>query len=735
MGKRKRRRSRRESTKPPSAPPMFIRAVERHSQAAQEMASGTPPKVAIEMRRQALRALIAPADPVLVLGHLLNSEVPIDPENYRETAHEGLAYVAELVAAEVLLRPSSPPRSAETTPPLDGNFLDEVRRLTQEAMSFEVFQRYRNAGALGDPAGKARGSAALQHLMMRSPGWPWQEHDVLRSLFGPEHIDVAIRDSLGFGVADAIACCEVMTTLLPSRSYAHMQQARNEADEVNDGHPARRWAHSQLSGWDRIPEAKQDLLAIGLWALNTIGDAYVMQPSDLAAAADISEEAAVAYLGAMSQPMGQDEVDWFAMAESLRERPWIDLGDRGYVLTIPGNDLWALRGMFEQQLKSSESYRRHRGSWLEQRAAKHLEDALHPDEIWRGVRFSYEDAEGAAVEGEIDALLRVGDVALVVEAKSATMRLGARRGGEALLKHLDQNLRKAIEQGNRALEGLADEASLTVRGKPISLSERIREVHLILVTLDDLSAVAPVLWELRGTRYVPEATAIPWVVTLHELDLVCQTVEWPTQFIHFLRRRARLNAHQRHVASDELDWWMHYLTAGLYFDDEEDEGPVRFMSLTDPLDAWVLHDQGIRENPEPKPRMNLDDDARRFLDLLSNERPPGWVAGSCMFLEINGASRKRVWQEISRLRKRASARDRVQRFTLGFSESHPPQMICGVVVPDQASKDLSTYLRHLADERLKELGTQRVLGIGVCSSSSRPYDALLIFNETWRPNE
>lgn len=708
-----------------------MRAVERFSAAAEEIRAGTPPAVGIESRRQALRALIEHIDPVHLLGQVLNSEVPLDPETYRESDHEGLAYVAEMVAAEVVLRPRNS-RSPETSPPMDANFLDEVRRLTQEAMSFEVLRRYQRAGAFESPAGKARASAAAQHLMLRNPGWAWQEHEVLRGLFGADHIASELRAALGFGVEEAIACSEAMVATVPRKTFEHMQNVRAQVPNFNDKHPAYRWASDYLPGWEKAPGEQQGLFIMGLWALNTIGEAYVMAPDDLAAAADVSVDVATAYVKALSLPMGQQEEDWFRMAEAVRERPWICLADDAYLLTVPGNDLWALRGVFEQQLKGSERYRRHRAAWLERRAMRLLEEALAPDEAWQGVCFSFEDSEGNAVAGEIDGLLRIGDVALIVEGKSATLRPGARRGGEALLKHLDENLRKAIEQGGRALDALSGDARLTVKGRPITLGEPIREVHPIVVTLDDLSSVAPVIWQLQGTKYVPENSALPWVVTLHELDLVCRTIEWPAQFVHFLRRRARLNSYRRHIASDELDWWMHYLAAGLYFDDDPDEGPERFTSMTDPLDAWVLYDQGERDTPAPKPSMNLDDATREYLDLICRERPPGWVAGACILLEVNGASRVNLWKEAARLRERAQSRDKVQRFTLGFEDSNPPQLICFVAVPDEAKNHLSVYLRHLVEERLDELGKQRVLGMGQASSTNRPYDALVIVDQAWR---
>jgi len=226
--------------------------------------------------------------------------------------------------------------------------------------------------------------------------------------------------------------------------------------------------------------------------------------------------------------------------------------------------------------------------------------------------------------------------------------------------------------------------------------------------------VAPVLWQLAGTRVMPPGVTIPWVVMLYELEHVCATIEWPAQFVHFLRRRARLNARGGLSATDELDWWMHYLSRGLYF---EGEGEIRLASHTDPLDAWVLFDKGIRERPAPKPQMMLDKSTRSALDYLDRERPGGWVAATCTLLEPAGEVRRKLWKDVQKLRRQARERQKVQRMTLFFEETTEPMLICSVVVPDSNSQFLLEHLENCVAERVEEHGPQRVLGLGhiVCS--------------------
>jgi hypothetical protein len=504
----------------------------------------------------------------------------------------------------------------------------------------------------------------------------------------------------------------------------------HEAVGSTHGGCAHRWATAALHSWEEAgPERARALAITALWALNCVGDVLLLDEDSLATAAAVDPAIAAAFLSKLSQAPGQADNDWFRMAEAVRFHPFIDYGADGYMPTVVGNELWALRGVFERALAKDDPYTRHRGRWLERRAGELLARPLAPEHVHFSVDFEYDD-DGERIEGEIDALLICGDTAIMIEAKGATMRPGARRGGEAFINHLRDNITKASEQGARAIRALAEPGSIRKDGVPIELPT-VREVHPIVVTLDDLSSAAPILWQFQGTRVMPEGVTIPWVVTLYELDLVASTVEWPAQFVHFLRRRSRVNQLGHLVASDELDWWMHYLLIGLYFEDEDHEAPIRLLSHTDPLDAWVLYERGMRTTPAEKPSMRLDKTSREFLDLLCEERPPAWISAACMLLDINADARKKLWKAIDKLRPLARQRRRPQRGTFGFQSAPDPMMICAVVVPNENRNRLSDVLEDLVETRVNELGLQRVLGIAVTVGSRRPYEALGVLDRKW----
>jgi hypothetical protein len=696
-----------------------------------ELQSGADLDVAVRRRRDELRSLIEPYDAVHLLGQVSRGEMPLDADTYIESEHPGRSYVVELTAAELLTR-AGRAGAREHTPAIDAHPLREIRNLTHEAVLLESFRRYRSAGAFASPEGAARGRAAMQNLMLRNPGWPWQEHAVLRGLFSQSRFSDVLKRELGFDAEDAIRFAEAPLSLLPRLMHEHMATFGAPAEVVDERHPGFAWASEALGGWQATPVEEQAFFMPVVWALNTVGDSMLLSSAVLAEAADVEESAAGSYLDVLSQRFGQaSDEDWFAAAERVRYQPYVRVSDDAYMLTVPGNDLWALRGLFETRLKQKKAYIVHRGRWLEERAGELLARAVSPDEQYPSVDFSFEDDGGKSVSGEIDQLLRCGDTVLAVEAKSATLRPGARRGGDALISHLRENVTKAAKQGTDAREALRRQGTILLSdGERLIFGEPVREFHPIVVTLDDLSSVAPVLWELEGTRVMPDGVTLPWVVTLHELEQICDLTDWPVQLIHFLRRRSRLNQLGGLTASDELDWWMHYLTYGLYFEDRDPSVRQRLLSLTDPIDAWNLWKHGERNHEAPRPTMNLDARTRAFLDLICAERPNGWVPAACTFLDTHGDARREFWKQVQRLKARGRRREMTQRLTHGY-ETDDPFTICAAVVPPAAEERVLDALRRLVDQRRAELNFQRALGIGVATESSRPYDALVVYEHAW----
>jgi hypothetical protein len=101
---------------------------------------------------------------------------------------------------------------------------------------------------------------------------------------------------------------------------------------------------------------------------------------------------------------------------------------------------------------------------------------------------------------------------------------------------------------------------------------------------------------------------------------------------------------------------------------------------------------------------------------------------------VSADSRERVHREMRDGRKRSLQRGKVQRGTLGFHGVPGGLLLTWVIVPDDGATVLRSHLEEYVAERLQEHGLQRVLGLGITASTTRPYDALLVCERSlWAP--
>jgi hypothetical protein len=238
-----RARQRRGDGSPPPLPKGLLQTFATADALLPELQSGADLREAVGKRRAELGALVELYDAMHLLAHVSLSEATLDADTYRESDNTGLAYVVELVAAQLLTRPGRA-GSQEHSPPLDAHVTAEVRRLTHEAALLESFRRWRATGSSADPESAARGRAAMHHLMLRNPGWPWQEHGVLRGLFDDPRFAAALQEELGFTAEDAIQCTDALSLMLPRQLQEHLHAAGAPAKRFDERHPAFAWASS-----------------------------------------------------------------------------------------------------------------------------------------------------------------------------------------------------------------------------------------------------------------------------------------------------------------------------------------------------------------------------------------------------------------------------------------------------------------------------------------------------------
>jgi hypothetical protein len=247
----------------------------------------------------------------------------------------------------------------------------------------------------------------------------------------------------------------------------------------------------------------------------------------------------------------------------------------------------------------------------------------------------------------------------LVEAKAGSVTQPARRGAAASLKTDLQKLvgdaysqalraKKYIRETDQPIFSLADGSCVQVT------KEKIDRIFMVSVTLDTLDTFVANISQFPDFGLFEEGD-FPWAISLTDLRVISELVEFPSQFIHYLTRRFKINLHGHVQTHDELDWFGMYLHDGLYFEDtlNDNDAPdmIFVQSATTNFDDYYFYVTGQRKTPVPKPTQPMPQIMHQMLVELENYCPERYLEVACAFLDMSFTARESFVELFTRQRE------------------------------------------------------------------------------------
>ena len=199
-----------------------------------------------------------------------------------------------------------------------------------------------------------------------------------------------------------------------------------------------------------------------------------------------------------------------------------------------------------------------------------------------------------------------------------------------------------------------------------------------------------------------------WAVALNDLRVVVDILDSPTVFLHFITRRLDINAIRKIHTRDELDYLMHYVERGLFFQEQNAPGESEEVMITDStqsLEQYYRRVAGISAfGKKPKPK--IPGKVRRFVEMLETQRPRNFVSACLAILDFDTPNQiellKKPQDQLSLLR-----RDKTVAYGLSFCANLESK--CGVALAtahhSEAVREaiLGRAIAHCRSESLDEL--------------------------------
>ena len=670
-----------------------------------------------------LEALLLKHNTFDLLANLTISQLANDPETYKEVSHQGMAMIVEYAALLYLRHPFN----VGTGLPIDGETLAEVEnrvRYISVILSLYHASEAEPKGAEEDWSVEEtldffRHRTLLQEMIVRNPGYPHHQEQRLKSLFDAR--EDWFGKNLGFDVGDLLRINGQLEELINESFHNCRDQAQEKAEELIS---LLEVARVQEKKGLPIPDDKvsalpagfiPQLLALpkrqahnnlrqltGMWLFSSLGNyGFSFTAQEVTDFCDLPLERVEAILRYFSldfvRPASGDQKtaspapeDFrFSPTHKLKTHPFLQHEGR-YLYPLPGSLIWAIQPRLEESLNPKSeasvngdkivwaSYDRHRADYLEKESLRLLGATLRTDKVYS--KLFYPTLENGKIEkAELDGLIVFDDHIFLVEAKAGSLIPAARRGAKKSLKTAFKELfGKAHSQARRAqrfIEETETPIFTTEDKKQIAVDKsRAPQIHLITATLESLDSFNAVLHRVAQTGVLEEGP-LPWAVSLDVLRVICEINEFPSQLLHYLKRRQRLNDLPKMDAHDELDWFGLYLTNGLYFEggserDKEmaDASLVMFGSATTEFDDFYLHEAGARRTSAPKPVQPMPSLFRKIVLELEEQKSHGHSEVVIQLLEWSYDVREDFCRFFKATAEKTRSDGRLHNFTLASKE-------------------------------------------------------------------
>lgn len=575
---------------------------------------------------------------------------------------------------------------------------------------------------LKEPLGPLAGEFLAYEVSVRGRQYESIAAELNSALLSDPGVEAILKGVLGFTLGDVREVRTAGVDLLNERFFGARDRA---GDAVQSG--------AGIEGIDR-----DGFVADMNLMLNECRLFGSVSASEITSRTDLEESVVAATLDFFSakrpEPGAKNPIAEFV--DGRRPLPWGAIADDDGCLILTGflgED--ELRRDIERGLigasqgggaaaKAWAKYDRRRAAFAEGRAADQIgsllggasptwlgQKYLGPEDLGDDGKFARDSvpAERAGRGYESDCLFVVDGVAFCIEVKAGAVTDKSRSGhAQRLATDLEKTLKEGNEQAQRLAELIRGNGGVwTPEGDWLDLAE-VREIHSVIVMLDDMGPLSLSMNELADQGVIA-SDEVPWIVSLHDLQVIGLVLDHPAQFLDFLRRRRGRKLATMLSGGDELDVLMWFIDGGMYFDPDPedvaeqlpigiptrpvdkkrfDEQPrVHLGTLTDSLDAWMYGEEGLSQVAAPKPVRLEEPWVEDFLRASEESHAPGWLRFGADLVGLSGTAQQRIGRDLKTQCRAARGGDRERSLTTHGTTSAGSWLLTAAAVPNGAETD------------------------------------------------
>ena len=207
---------------------------------------------------------------------------------------------------------------------------------------------------------------------------------------------------------------------------------------------------------------------------------------------------------------------------------------------------------------------KNRGSFTEEFVAERLQRVFGSGHVFSNVKIVKANAD---VLGEIDVFVVFANRLIIVQTKSKSLTLAARKGNDQQIRDdFKKGVQDAYDQAYSCAKIVLErqEKFLDVHNNEIKLLAKTKEIYLLCIVADHYPALS--FQAKQFLKYhVSETMLAPLVLDVFALDAMTEMLDSPLRFLSYLNRRVVYD--DRVMASNELTILAYHLRKNLWLDE------------------------------------------------------------------------------------------------------------------------------------------------------------------------
>jgi len=468
--------------------------------------------------------------------------------------------------------------------------------------------------------------AKIDSLYVRGESYPHQLRGAAHDIYA-QH-DEWFTQNLGFTISDALSISESIIDEYNRRINDERQSCKERARE---------YVEELIKKGEAKEEEQEDLeTRIGCYYYFGNSDAILSFTLDeLIHFSGSSREICERYLKRLGQEFGYRNTNHPDTFNNPHLAPWdyntfyerpIVFHDNKYFVPITSLFNEALLHTFYYDLIADDNYwkregERKYGAWLEQKTAEFMKRIFPHDEVF--INPEYPNGNELC-----DVLVLHDRNIFILQCKTKRLRYDSKIGKELQLirDDLDKAVRESFAQASRARDYFMQNQPAKIKVKHGNLevdSKQISDIFLLSVTLGSYPHLVTRLANINPEINLFSDNQYPWAISLFDLGVITELIEYPSMFIHYAKRRLAVERTKFDILADEIDLLGFYFSQGLYFgtDDFKKLDLLGLSGFSTDIDRYVYEKHELRKSPK-KPEQKMPAGFKEYIKSIEELKSP-----------------------------------------------------------------------------------------------------------------